>query len=48
MLTIKYVHSKNLVHRDIKLENVLIYLNNTTKLCDFGVGKMFQDNEILS
>ena len=48
LLAIKYIHSKNIVHRDIKLDNVLIDLNNTIKLCDFGVGKMVQDNEILS
>ena len=47
LLAIKYIHSKNIVHRDIKLDNVLIDLNNTIKLCDFGVGKMIQDKEIL-
>ena len=44
---IKYIHSKNIVHRDIKLDNVLIDLNNNIKLCDFGVGKIIQENEIL-
>ncbi|MCQ2819024.1 MAG: protein kinase, partial [archaeon] len=36
---IKYIHSQNICHRDIKLENVLIDLNNNVKICDFGVGK---------
>ena len=44
---IKYIHSKNIVHRDIKLDNVLIDLNNNIKICDFGVGKMIHDKEIL-
>ena len=47
LLAIKYIHSKNIVHRDIKLDNVLIDLNNNIKLCDFGVGKMIQDKEVL-
>ena len=37
---IKYIHSKNIVHRDIKLENILLDLNNIVKICDFGVGKI--------
>ena len=41
---IKYIHSKNIVHRDIKLENILIDLNNNIKICDFGISKIF-DNE---
>ena len=45
--SIKYIHSKNIVHRDIKLDNVLIDLNNNIKLCDFGVGKMVHENELL-
>ena len=37
---IKYIHSKGIVHRDIKLENILLDLNNIVKICDFGVGKI--------
>ena len=36
---IKYLHSVGVVHRDIKLENILIDLNNKIKICDFGIGK---------
>ena len=39
--SIKYIHSKNIIHRDIKLDNILIDLNNNIKLCDFGVGKQY-------
>ena len=45
---IKYIHTKNIIHRDIKLDNVLIDLNNNIKLCDFGVGKMIHEGEILT
>ena len=44
---LKYIHNKNIVHRDIKLDNILIDLNNNIKLCDFGVGKYIQNNNEL-
>ena len=44
---IKYIHSKGIVHRDIKLENILLDLNNIVKICDFGVGKITQKGQKL-
>ena len=45
---IKYIHSNKIVHRDIKLENILIDLNNNIKICDFGIGKILEKkNQIL-
>lgn len=44
---LQYIHSQGIVHRDIKLENILIDLNNNIKICDFGVGKMIKPNQIL-
>ncbi|CAJ0942807.1 unnamed protein product, partial [Mesorhabditis belari] len=32
-----YLHARKIVHRDIKPENVLLYSENTAKLCDFGL-----------
>jgi serine/threonine protein kinase len=45
--SLKYIHNKNIVHRDIKLDNILIDLNNNIKLCDFGVGKYISDHHEL-
>ena len=47
ILGIKYIHSHNIVHRDIKLENILIDLNNNIKICDFGIGRVLSDSNQL-
>ena len=48
ILGIKYIHEQNIVHRDIKLENLLIDLNNNVKICDFGIGrKIASKNQLL-
>jgi len=36
---LRYIHAKNIVHRDIKGQNVLITENNKIKLIDFGCSK---------
>ena len=48
ILGIKYIHEQNIVHRDIKLENLLIDLNNNVKICDFGIGRKIENkNQLL-
>ena len=44
---IKYIHSHGIVHRDIKLDNILLDLNNNIKICDFGVSKRINENTLL-
>lgn len=34
---LKYIHSQNIVHRDIKLKNLLLSQNNVIKIADFGL-----------
>ena len=39
LCAMKYIHSANLIHRDVKPDNVLIDKHCITKFCDFGLSR---------
>ena len=43
--SIKFLHSNNIIHRDIKLENFLLKNNSIIKLIDFGCCALLTDEE---
>jgi len=43
---LRYAHANNVVHRDIKPQNILIDKSNIVKLSDFGIAKIFAGSDI--
>ena len=44
----KYVHSKKIIHRDLKMKNILINSKKHVCICDFGISKMMDITTLTS
>lgn len=41
------IHRKSILHRDIKLDNILLDKNTKPKICDFGVSRFMSQDDVI-
>ncbi len=44
---LKYIHSSQVLHRDLKPSNILVNGNCTVKICDFGLARGYDPNNLV-
>lgn len=45
---LKYIHSANVLHRDLKPGNLLVNADCQLKICDFGLARGFSENPVVN
>lgn len=45
VIALGHIHSWSIIHRDIKLDNILLNEHNVIKICDFGVSRIMRDSD---
>jgi MAP/microtubule affinity-regulating kinase len=45
---LEYIHSHKILHRDIKLDNILLSKNGNIKICDFGISRKMKPGKMIN
>ena len=43
IMGLEYIHSKSVIHRDVKPENLVLDENGYVRITDFGIAKIFSN-----